>query len=65
MGFPALFFLDSSYFQQENRSLETQCLSLPQELMGRLSGLPQMRYDVDVFFNSVHTFFPIGKLNPE
>ncbi|KAH7147338.1 hypothetical protein DER46DRAFT_650711 [Fusarium sp. MPI-SDFR-AT-0072] len=57
--FPALFFLDSSYFQLRNKVLERQHLSLPQELLGRLSGLPQMRYDVDVFFNSVHCFFPI------
>ncbi|KAF5011212.1 hypothetical protein FDECE_2666 [Fusarium decemcellulare] len=42
--FPALFFLDSSYFELHKHSLEKQRLNLPQELIGRLSGQAQMRY---------------------
>ncbi|KAH6976677.1 hypothetical protein EDB80DRAFT_302091 [Ilyonectria destructans] len=57
--FPALFFLDFEYFQLKRHAVDKVCLGLPQELGSCLEGHPQNRYDVDVYFNSVHIFLPI------
>ena len=59
---PPLFFLDSVYFQQErNPPWEVPRLSPPPELLCHFKGQSQVRFDVDVYFTSVHNFFPIGK----
>lgn len=42
--------------------MDRAVLTLPPELVGGLVGQPQMRYIVDIYCNSIHTFFPIGKV---
>ncbi|KAK7219015.1 hypothetical protein V2G26_007018 [Clonostachys chloroleuca] len=55
--FPALFFLDSSYFQQTKSLLQMPTLELPPEF-DSINAQTNM-HDVDVYFNSIHTFLPI------
>ncbi|EEU33608.1 uncharacterized protein NECHADRAFT_89325 [Fusarium vanettenii 77-13-4] len=55
--FPALFFLDSSYFQQTKSQLQMPTLELPPEF-DSIDAQSNM-HDVDVYFNSIHTFLPI------
>jgi hypothetical protein len=57
--FPALFFLDSSYFQQTKSQLQMPTLELPPEF-DSIDAQSNM-HDVDVYFNSIHTFLPIGQ----
>lgn len=62
--FPALFFLDSSLFQYGKRSVNITDTSLPQEFLNCLGGAQEVRYIADIFFNSVHTHFPVGMFSP-
>jgi hypothetical protein len=55
-----MFFLDSDLFKRTRAPLRTHTLGLPLELVHCLGEAP-WTYDVDVYFNSVHTYFPISK----
>jgi Fungal Zn(2)-Cys(6) binuclear cluster domain len=65
-GLPPLFFLDSMYFQQaRNLPWAIPRLNPPPELLGHFRGQSQVQFNVDVYFTSVHSFFPIGKVTFE
>lgn len=54
--FPAVFFLDFAVFQQRRLVVPTPSLEPPGWSLEQSSRM----FDVDVYFNSVHTFLPIG-----
>lgn len=57
VDFPAVFFLDSEYFQLQRNELDNVSLALPAELTGDQS---QLIYNADIYFNSVHDYLPVG-----
>lgn len=53
-------FLDSEIPQDQSYLEANRNISLPPEYLRYLRSPAQSRHEVDVYFNSVHTFFPIG-----
>ncbi|KAE8423943.1 fungal-specific transcription factor domain-containing protein [Aspergillus pseudocaelatus] len=52
-------FLDSDVPQDQSYLESNRHISLPPEYIRYLRSPAQFRHEVDVYFNSVHTFFPI------
>ncbi|KAF7556024.1 hypothetical protein G7Z17_g1697 [Cylindrodendrum hubeiense] len=61
--FPALFFLDHEYYQQLRYDPWKANLSLPLGMSHGARSQTQMTYDADIYFTSVHTYFPIDLSN--
>ncbi|CAG9952060.1 unnamed protein product [Clonostachys rosea f. rosea IK726] len=57
--FPASFFLDHDVFQLLGRSIEPATAKFPLSILDPVRDQARIRSDVDVYFNSTHTFFPI------
>lgn len=60
--FPASFFLDHDVFQLLGRSIEPATLKFPLSILDPVRDQARIRSDVDIYFNSTHTFFPISEL---
>lgn len=54
-------FLDSDIPPDRSYLESNRKIPLPPDYLRYLRGPAQVRHEVDVFFNSVHTFFPIGR----
>ncbi|VUC26603.1 unnamed protein product [Clonostachys rosea] len=57
--FPASFFLDHDAFQLLGRSIEPAAVKFPTSVLDPVRDQARIRSDVDIYFNSTHTFFPI------
>ncbi|KAL1966745.1 hypothetical protein VTN77DRAFT_3942 [Rasamsonia byssochlamydoides] len=58
-AFPALFFLDSYTFHRRRGVIQKPHIGLPDEFLLSVRSREQVQYDVDLFFSSIHIFFPI------
>lgn len=62
IGFPSSFFLDYSVFKLQRPTIPDQSdIALSPELMRYIKRPAEIRHDVDIYFQSTHTFFPIGE----
>ncbi|KAH6658765.1 hypothetical protein F5X68DRAFT_145908 [Plectosphaerella plurivora] len=57
-AFPASFFLDHEFFQAAGHSTPQSTFKLPPGVANSLLSEEQAHYDVDIYFNSVHTILP-------
>lgn len=60
--FPASFFLDHDVFQLLGRSIEPATVKFPLSILDPVRDQARIRSDVDIYFNSTHTLFPISEL---
>ncbi len=58
--FPAMFFLDSAYFEAGRLAIEKPPVQVPQEVVMILGDSFNMTRMVDEYFKTIHSWFPIG-----
>ncbi|KAF2108350.1 hypothetical protein BDV96DRAFT_692724 [Lophiotrema nucula] len=59
-SFPALFFLDNYTFKAQRGSIDdSPQFDLPSEFRGALGTTDQLLQDVDRYFSTIHTLFPV------
>ncbi|KAI7190102.1 hypothetical protein KC352_g21796 [Hortaea werneckii] len=58
-SFPSLFFLDSSAFEYERFQIQMPHIRVPSGALAALGSSAELRFMIENFFSSVHTYFPI------
>ncbi|KAF2098374.1 hypothetical protein NA57DRAFT_66687 [Rhizodiscina lignyota] len=58
-AFPALFFLDAYTFGRRGLTVQIPEIELPLGVLDHIGNTAQVQHDADLYFTSIHTFFPI------